>query len=301
VNLLAVLAVAAAFGGLSGLVYFLKARGGPRLDESSFADARSVETDSLTRFFIDASKPMSSLPLVSDKDSTLYRLAQSKLLAAGGAYNGNVEVFLSVQALATMIAVAVFLLTVAGVVPALLGLGGLGGIAAGFVLAFAVGSLPYAMVDRKARGRVKEIEKGLPEFAELLQMPLTAGLSVMAAIEFTARNTTGPVSEEASNVVLVTKTRTLTDAEAFDLAGRRLGTPEARAFFNALRQAHIEGSRVVEVLGKQAESLRTSQFQRQRDALKRMPVKLIVVFAIFLLPPVVVLILLTFVAAFQQV
>lgn len=299
-TVVAVAAALALMGLVALLAYGVRSSDTAGPDDEAFARAASGE-DALSKFFVDAARPLRRLPLVNDNSSPLYQFVQARLLAAGGAYNGEVEVFLAAQTAAVVLGAAVLLLTASGVVNALAGTNGMVGVALGCVLAVGVAVLPYERVDRRAKQRAREIGSGLPEFAELLQMPLTSGLSVIKAMEFTSRNTSGLVADEVANVVWLINTRALGDDEAFELAGERLATPEAKAFFNALRQAHVDGSRVVETIGRQAETLRSAQFQRQREELKRVPVRLIVVFAVFLLPPVIVLVLFNFAAAFTKV
>lgn len=286
--------------GLIGAVVFALRERRNAAISPAFEAARAGEPDAVARFLITAARPLGRLGVVNDRESSIYQAVERKLLAAGGAFGGQPEVFLSVQAFTLLVGFASVLLIFTGTWTAVLGLHGLLGTVVPLLFSATVASLPWALVDRRATKRVTEINRELPEFAELMQMPLSAGLSVLAAMEFTARNTTGLVSTEAANVLLLTRTRTMSDAEAFELAGKRLGTPGAIAFFGALRQAHVEGARVVEILGRQARSLRAAQYQRQREQLKKIPVKLIVIFGIHLLPAVLILIGFSFLSSLSN-
>lgn len=302
-NLFSLVGIFGIFGLVGAVVFVLRDRSaGPTAE--AFDKARAAEVDgpfgSLTRMLITAARPLGSLPLVSERNSTIFQFVERKLNASGGAFGGQPEVFLAVQSFTALSGFVLLTLVVSGVWQSVSGFSGLMGTASGLLVAASIAILPYSSVNRRVQTRVAAINQDLPEFAELLQMPLTAGLSIMASLEFTARNQIGVVSEEAQNILLLTRTRSVSDAEAFELAGRRLGTPEAVAFFAALRQAHVEGARVVDVIGRQAKALREAQYQRQRAALKRVPVKLIVYFGIFLLPPVLVLIGFNFVTALSK-
>lgn len=274
---------------LIGIKIAVRDNKSPSQAQAAFDRARVTEADGLSRFFLDASRPLAGLPVVNDRESSLFQLVESKIYAAGGAYGGSPQVFMAVQTFAALVGMIFMLLAFAGVTQKLLAVQGMFGLFVAMIPAILVTIFPWYSIDRRARVRQEQISAGLPEFAELLQMPLTAGQTIMAALEFTCQHTTGPVSEEAANVVLMSRTRKVPDAEAFAIAGKRLATPEAEAFFDALMQAHVEGSRVVETLSRQAEALRTAQYQRQREKLKKVPVKLIVIFAMFLLLPLLVL------------
>lgn len=259
--------------------------------EALYAKALEAETEGFNRVLIKISRPFARLPFANDKESSLYRYFKKKLSLAGGAFGGSVEVFLAILGLCGLLATVGLLLTATGLVPFYFGaLPGL-----------CVLLLPIASVNRRARERQEEIMRGLPEFAELLQMPLVSGMSVIASLEFTARNTRGPVSEEAANLVLLTRTRALPEAEAFALAGERLGTPEARSFFNVLAQAYFEGAHVVRTISRQAKALRIAQFQREREKIKKLPVRLIVVFAIHFLAPILLIIGIQIAAGFSGI
>ena len=83
----------------------------------------------------------------------------------------------------------------------------------------------------------------------------------------------------------------MTDAQAFQLTGIRLGTPEAQAFFTALMQSHIDGAKVAKNLAAQAEALRLSAHQRSRSDVKKLPVKLVLILGIHIITTLFVIIL----------
>lgn len=275
-------------GLIISLLYAFK-NGKSVVEENAYERARDTETDALAKLLIGLGKPLGGLPFIHDKESSLYRAVKRQLSLAGGAYGGSVEVFLSAIGAGALLAIAGLLIGFIGVLPLWFAP------VPGLVLFL----LPISSVSRRARERQEEISRGLPEFAELLQMPLTAGMSVIASLEFTARNTKGPVSDEASNVVLLTKSRVLREDEAFIQAGENLGTPEARSFFTALMQAYLEGSHVVRTISRQAKALRTAQYQREREKIKKLPVRLIFVFALHFLIPILVIIGIQLVSGFS--
>lgn len=281
---------------LAGLALFL-ARGlnkdenkQQRVPDELWERAKASTDDQLTKVLLDLSRPLSGLPSVYDLTKTpLYNSMQQKLLAAGGAFGGSPEVFFAVQAACTVGGFALLLLTFAGFLPTFLG----------GIFAATLTYLPYGQVSGKAKKRGDEVTSGLPDFAELLQMPLTAGLSVLAALDFTAKRTFGPVSDEVNNMLALIRARALEETDAFNLAGERLGTPEARNFFQALSQAHVEGAKVIGTLGKQAEALRDAAFQAQRARLKRLPIKLILLIFAHFIPFVFILVAIQFLAGFE--
>jgi Flp pilus assembly protein TadB len=225
-------------------------------------------------------RPFASLPAVYDENSALYRAVQERLVAAGGLFGGSAEVFLAVQSVGVVAGLVALLLALGDLIPLLL--------AIPFTLIVLVG--PYTVLDSRSKRRTVAVTKALPEYAELLQIPIGAGKGVLQSLTFlsspdsTQRRVNNIVSDEVAAMLANIKTRAVSEEEAFVLAGERLATPEAKVFFNTLLQAHLRGAQLADNIAKQAASLRVTEFQRQRADAKRMPVKLVVVFAVFFLP-----------------
>lgn len=216
--------------------------------------------------------------------SSVEKAARSPLLAgirekvtASGAYGGSFEAYLSAQLAALLVGSGVLLLCATGVFSGVIRL-------ASFLCGVGVAFWPYNTATKDANKKSERTAADLPEFVEMLQIPLASGMSVEQALRFTCRFTEGPVRAEVMWLLDTLQARSMNDAEAFVEAGRRLGTPEAIAFFSTLGQAHIEGTRVSGTLARQAESLRAQYHQLRRKRVKQMPITLIVAFALHFLP-----------------
>jgi Flp pilus assembly protein TadB len=223
---------------------------------------------------VSVGRPFSKVPMVWDEDSTFSKYVQQRLLAAGGVFGGSVQVYLSVQLGCLLIAGVFLLLGFVGILPLLIS----------GPMALIVGILPFAQVDSLARRRKAEVTAALPEFAELLLMPLNSGLAVLPSLEFCADRTQGPVAGAVRNMLSLIRSRAMNESEAFTYTGERLGTPEARSFFNALLAAQLEGVKVVDNVRAQADSLRVQLYQHRRAEAKKLPVKLILIFGVHMLP-----------------
>ena len=214
-------------------------------------------------------------------------------VVASGAYGGSFESYLSMQ-FASMLIGSAMLLFVA--------LGALDGILKIVALLFSVAvmGIPYNKATKNASIKAERTAAELPEFVEMLQIPLASGMSVEQALRFTIRFIDGPVSAEVQWLLDTMQSGTMNDGDAFVEAGRRLGTSEATAFFSTLGQSHIEGTRVSSTLEKQAESLRSQYHQVRRARIKKMPVTLIVAFAIHFLPFLFALVIVPLLAGLQS-
>lgn len=253
----------------------------PREDsERQWQAALGSADGQVGRMMMAASRPLSRLPQIYERSmSPQYKWLQRKLVAGGELYGASVEVFLSVQVACALAAAGIL----AGLIVADVGLMWLGlGAAVGLCLLY----LPYNLVQRAVEQRVEAVNQELPTFADLLQMPLTAGMGVVPALEFTVAQSRGGgvVVEEVDNLLGLLQSRAVRDAEAYMITGERLGTPEAVAFFNALLQAHTEGGELADTIAGQAESLRENAHRHRQEHVNKMPVKISVRVAIHLLP-----------------
>lgn len=222
-------------------------------------------------------RPAVRTQLVADMSrNPMLRTFHTRLVASG-MYSRSLEVYLAYQVAAVVVAgvllVSALLLGSDTLTRLVLGIGGLG-------LAY----WPYDRVNRAARDASEEASQALPEFVELLLIPLSSGMSIEASLAFTARQTTGVVADGVQWLLETLASRTMPETEAYAAAGRRIGGTEAASFFSALYQSQIQGVQIIEPLRKQANSLRVRRYQEQRAKIKRIPVKLIVAFAMHLLP-----------------
>jgi Flp pilus assembly protein TadB len=243
--------------------------------QARWEQAISNERSAVGRILLQISRPISRSTIISRETSTLQWRALQKKVSASGAFGSDVEIFVSTQIAAAMI--------------------GFGGIAissvssgaarfGGLLISFSIALFPWNIVSKGSTRRITEVLEDLPVFAELLQMPIAAGMGIPPALKFTAERLQGPVANETLRMLDLIRVNPAEESAAFVEAGERLVVPEARAFFVALLQAHVEGARVASSLARQAEMLRTSAYQRKRAELKKLPIKLVLIIGMHFLP-----------------
>lgn len=253
--------------------------------EGAWAQALEHENSPVARMLLSVSRPVTHLPQVHlRRESSLYKSLRIKLAAAGALYGGSVEVFVSVQVMAALLAAGAMLSAV------LLQLGGmqLGAVA---LIAFAVAGTPYSRVNAEAKKRAEEVAAGLPEFAELLLMPISSGYGIRPALGFTAKRLTGPVAAEVRLMLQILDSHAASEQEAFIGAGERLGSSAAVTFFNTLYQSVTEGVRISDNIRAQAEQLRKQSFERTRAKIKGLPNRLVIIMGMHLMPFLFVVVL----------
>lgn len=241
--------------------------------QSAIANERSA----VGRILLNVARPVSRASLIQREAATPQWRALKRKLNASGSFSSDVEMFISVQIAAAFIA----LLGIAGAVA--FSSSGLV-LLTSIIFGSAIAAYPWNIVSKAAVKRTAAVLDNLPDFAELLQMPLTAGMGIAPALKFTAERLPGPVSSEVLRMLDVIRVNPSEEAAAFIETGERLGVPEARAFFTALLQSQTEGASVSTNLSRQAEVLRAAAYQRRRSMLKRLPVKLVLIIGMHFLP-----------------
>ena len=242
-----------------------------------WASAVSNERSAVGRILLNVARPLSRTSLIQREAATPQWRSLQRKLNASGTFNGDVEVFLAVQVACGMIALLAIAAAVASSDSSL-------NLVTGLLFGAAIAAYPWNIVSKSATKRTSAVLDNLPDFAELLQMPLSAGMGIPPALKFTAERLPGPVSDEVHRMLDQIRVNPTEESAIFIATGERLGVPEARSFFTALLQSHVEGASVSANLSRQAEILRAAAYQRRRSMLKRLPIKLVLIIGMHFLP-----------------
>lgn len=143
--------------------------------------------------------------------------------------------------------------------------------------------VPDVLVANAGNKRQDNIRRDLADALDLLTISVEAGLSFDSAIAQVARNTAGPFGAECYRVLQemqIGKSRT----EAFRALGERTHVPELKTFVSALVQADKLGIPIARVLREQTKEMRLKRRQRAEEKAMKVPVKMLLPMAIFILP-----------------
>ena len=154
----------------------------------------------------------------------------------------------------------------------------------GTLLSVYVGyTLPEKWLRRKVSSRRQAINRGLPDFLDLLVIAIESGLSLDQALADTARDLR-KVHPALSDELGVFRSELLagaTRADALKNLGKRVGEPELRKLTSLLIQADRFGSSVSKMLRTQARYMRIRRRQLAEEKAHKVGVKLL--FPIFFL------------------
>lgn len=260
-----------AAGGIAAWAFF----GGHKEDTDDIWESAYRDEDSLTgRVLLSVARPLGrTRGLETLSRSPELSWLQRKILAAGSPYGGSVDVFIAVEAAALIIGVLIAIIGIATPLPTLIFTG----------IGLSLALIPYARLSDAATKRTRTIVYDMPDFVDLLLIPIIAGVGIKLSLQQTAERFSGPVAIEVRNAILLVDAG-LPLRDALAVTAHRLAVPEAKVFFTSLAQSESQGTPVTELMERQRDLLRAESFQRQREIIKAIPAKLIVVFAFHLLP-----------------
>jgi tight adherence protein C len=203
-------------------------------------------------------------------------------LDAAGMYRTSVASFLGYRVLATAVPVGLV---------ALNALGGTLGVRAlllgvwGTALGWFV---PGYLVKRRARSRIEQVDREVPELVDLLVTTLEAGVAFAGGIQLAARSIRGPLGDEL-RLVLQEQSLGLTPVEALRNLSGRVDSPALRAFTQALIQGEALGVSIGKVLRDLAVDMRKRRRQAAEERAQKTPTKILFPLVALILPAMFIL------------
>jgi tight adherence protein C len=169
-------------------------------------------------------------------------------------------------------------------------LGVLVAIAAGWVL-------PHALVRRRGRLRLQEIDDQLPDLIDLLVVTVEAGLSFAASLRLAAERVHGPLGQEL-RLTLQEQNLGLATNEALTNLLTRVDTPGLRSFIRSVLQGETLGVSIGHILRNVANDMRKRRRANAEERAHKAPVKMLFPLILFIFPAMFVVILVPAVFSF---
>jgi len=139
---------------------------------------------------------------------------------------------------------------------------------------------------RRARSRVEQITKGLPDALDLMVVCLEAGLGLNATISRVGeeRSTVKDVVGDEFAQVALELRNGRTRADALRALAARNGVDDLKALVGLVIQSDKLGASMSKTLRTHAELLRTRRRQRAEEAARKLPIKVLFPLAVCILP-----------------
>jgi tight adherence protein C len=198
-------------------------------------------------------------------------------LTAAGMYRTAPLAFLGARGLAA-----------AGLPLGLLVLGSLAGAGLGILFLVAVISgllgwrVPTITLERRAKSRLVQIDRDMPELVDLLIVTVEAGVGFSGSMQLAGRRVTGPLGDEL-RLALQEQRMGLSTSESLTHMMARVDTPSMRSFVRSIMQGEQLGVSIGQILRNLASEMRKRRRASAEEQAQKAPVKLLfpLVFLIF--------------------
>ena len=143
--------------------------------------------------------------------------------------------------------------------------------------------LPYVRVQRRARLRVEQIDREVPELVDLLVTTVEGGVGFAAGLQLASRSIEGPLGQEL-RLALREQSLGLTPEEALRNLSLRVDSPATRAFTQALVQGESLGVSIGTILRDLAIDMRKRRRQSAEERAQKTPTKILFPLIALILP-----------------
>ena len=199
------------------------------------------------------------------------------LLNSAGMYGTSVASFLGSRILVALVGPAlVVLLTLAGAFDFRVLLGAA-------VMTLMGWYMPYVRVQRRARLRLEQVDREVPELVDLLVTTVEGGVGFAAGLQLASRSIEGPLGQEL-RLALREQSLGLTPEEALRNLSLRVDSPATRAFTQALVQGESLGVSIGAILRDLATDMRKRRRQSAEERAQKTPTKILFPLIALILP-----------------
>jgi tight adherence protein C len=157
--------------------------------------------------------------------------------------------------------------------------------------------LPHAIVRRRGRLRLVEIDDALPDLIDLLVVTVEAGLSFAASLRLAAERVKGALGQEL-RLTLQEQNLGLATNEALENLLTRVDTPSLRSFVRSVLQGETLGVSIGVILRNIAGDMRKRRRANAEERAHKAPVKMLFPLILFIFPSMFVVILVPAVFSF---
>ena len=198
-------------------------------------------------------------------------------LAGAGMYTVSPSAFVGARAIATVVlpGVVMFCASAFGGGFVLLVFGTVVGVLLGW-------RLPDIAVERRAKARLNQIDRDMPELVDLLIVTIEAGVGFSGALQMASGRVTGPLGEEL-RLATQEQRMGLSTGESLENMMARVDSPSMRSFVRSILQGEHLGVSIGQILRNLAAEMRKRRRAAAEERAQKAPIKMLfpLVFLIF--------------------
>ncbi|HEX4015061.1 MAG TPA: type II secretion system F family protein [Candidatus Cybelea sp.] len=154
---------------------------------------------------------------------------------------------------------------------------------------FCAGYAPMFMLNNAIEARKGAIQKGLPEFLDMVAATVSAGLALNAALGYAVEAVPGPLGDEikeALSEIRLGRAR----ADALKAVGDRTNQTALRNALRVMTQAEKLGANISKMLNDLAADARHQRLMLVEEMAAKLPVKMVFPMVLFMIPAIVTVI-----------
>jgi tight adherence protein C len=149
---------------------------------------------------------------------------------------------------------------------------------------------PLIVIDRRARGRLEQIDYDLPELIDILVVTVEAGLGFSGSIRTASERISGPLGDEL-RLALQEQNMGLTTEEALRHMLARADTPSMRSFVRAVTQGESLGVSIGDILRSLALEMRKRRRAAAEERAQKAPIKILFPLVFLIFPAIFIILL----------
>jgi len=167
--------------------------------------------------------------------------------------------------------------------------GGLSSIVLALLVAAAAAGwqLPAVVINSKARSRLEEIDKELPELIDLLIASVEAGMGFGGSLALVANRLQGALGEEVLVSIRQQKLG-ISTSEALEEMLDRCDTPSMHAFVRTITRSESMGLSIGPVLRELASDMRRRRRQAAQEKMHKAPIKMLFPMMFLIMPAMMI-------------
>jgi tight adherence protein C len=151
--------------------------------------------------------------------------------------------------------------------------------------------LPLIIVRRRARRRIDQIDRGLPDLVDLLVVTVEAGLGFSGSLRVAANQFAGPLSDEL-RLTLQEQAMGLSMSDALVHLLHRADTPSMRSFVRSVIQGESLGVSTGTIMRTIAVEMRKRRRKAAEERAQKAPIKLLFPLVFLIFPTMFIVLLL---------
>jgi tight adherence protein C len=142
--------------------------------------------------------------------------------------------------------------------------------------------VPNIVLERRAKSRLVDIDRDMPELVDLLIVTVEAGVGFNASMQLAGGRITGPLGDEL-RLASQEQRMGLSTSESLSNMMQRVDTPSMRSFVRSILQGEQLGVSIGQILRNLASEMRKRRRAAAEERAQKAPVKLLfpLVFLIF--------------------